>query len=151
MLEKGIAGAGFQIVFSKLVRSVVSASTNKVFWHGNVCGEPLGGFGNALCLRFNDERLVALVVKQCGTEIPCVVTVGAQLLRLPGLLWEIILVPSGPRRVRLKSKSPWSCAWAERRGLMREARSKFSVTCTCLSMRSESCIGNLGRCRRGWR
>ena len=46
MLEKGIAGAGFQIVFSKLVRSVVSASTNKVFWHGNVCGEPLDSFGN---------------------------------------------------------------------------------------------------------
>ena len=53
-------------------------------------------------------------------------------------------MPSGPRGVQLKPKAPQSCAWAEIRGLMLEAQSKWSVTCTCLSMRSQSCIGNFG-------
>ena len=61
---------------------------------------------------------------------PC----GAQLSRLPGVFWAVIIVPSGPIGVRLKSKPPWSCAWADRRGLMREAQRKLSVTCTCSSM-----------------
>ena len=71
---------------------------------------------------------------------PC----GAQLSRLPGVLWAMIIVPSGPIGVQLKSKAPWIFAWAERHRLMREAQSKLSVTCNFSIMQSQSCIRNSG-------
>ena len=69
---------------------------------------------------------------------------GAQVPRSLAFSWTNTRVPGGANGVRLKSKAPNSCAWAESCGLMRDVRSRFRVMVDWGIRRHHKWVGKLG-------
>jgi hypothetical protein len=69
---------------------------------------------------------------------------GAQVPRTAGFSWIRTRIPGGASGVRLKSKSPCTCAYAERCAWRRLDRSRLRVCRACGRSRSHKFMGKSG-------
>ena len=125
---KGLAGKGFCRAWSSSVAACIAVSADESLGMG-VCLEKKVTV--SLIRSARDLLTWTRWHRQCSMAGPKhhpSTPWGAQVPLSLGFSCTRTRVPGGASGVRLKSKAPNSCAWAESWGLMRDTRNRFRVS-----------------------